>query len=96
MTIRYLCLLVLLCGCSGAVEGGSSEEPAPLRTTCPVVECAFDHGTCDPATMTYRETREDVGPGCWMKTASCFPKSTPVGCEPADCYFEQGLGCESH
>jgi hypothetical protein len=84
---RILCLIVLVCGCSVPVEGS---EPV----ACPPVECAFVQGACDPATMTYRETREDAGPGCWMTTAACFPKGTPAGCEPADCYFEQGLGCE--
>jgi hypothetical protein len=82
---RILCLLFFACGC--AVEG-------PEPTECPPVECAFVQGSCDPATMPNRSTREDLGPGLWMPTAACFPKDTPAGCEPADCYFDQGLGCE--
>ncbi len=78
-------LSTIVTGCLAQVE----DEPS-----CPKVECAFYQGTCDPALNTYvSHMVYDDGAGCWHRTAACFPKGTPAGCEPADCYSETSLEC---
>jgi hypothetical protein len=89
MKKAILILLVLTSGCFAEVE----ETPAPAPG-CPVVECAFLNGACDPERNTYAShVVYDDGAGCWHRTAACYPKGTPAGCEPADCYSETSLAC---
>ncbi len=64
------------------------------KPSCPNVECAFFQGTCSLEQNTYvSHVVYDDGAGCWHRTAACFPKDTPAGCEPADCYSETSLEC---
>jgi hypothetical protein len=83
-------IALLALGCSASVD----ENPTPPAPECPVVECAFLHGSCDARTNTYRERTTQFSEGCWVTTAACFPIDTPEGCEPADCYVETSLACD--